>query len=76
MPRNWPRHFVIRPSGIYFQATPAMKRAGIFSEALGKEIATTGARPAVTAPALCGRLELPGLGWGPQRLASINAVFG
>ncbi len=44
MPRNWPRHFVIRPSGFYFQATPAMKRAGIFSEALGKEITAAVAR--------------------------------
>ena len=38
MPREYPRHFVIRPSGFYFQATPAMKRGGIFSEALGREI--------------------------------------
>ena len=44
MPRDWPRHFVIRPSGFYFQATPAMKRAGIFSEALGKEITAAVAR--------------------------------
>ncbi len=44
MPREWPRHFVIRPSGFYFQATPAMKRAGIFSEALGKEITAAVAR--------------------------------
>ncbi len=44
MPSDWPRHFVIRPSGIYFQATPAMKRAGIFSEALGKEITAAVAR--------------------------------
>ena len=44
MPRDWPRHFVIRPSGFYFQATPAVRRAGIFSEALGKEITASVAR--------------------------------
>ncbi len=44
MPRDYPRHFVIRPSGFYFQATPVMKRAGIFSEALGKEITAAFAR--------------------------------
>ena len=38
MPRKWPRHFVIRPSGFYFQATPAMRRGGIVSEALGKDM--------------------------------------
>ena len=38
MPRKWPRHFLVKPSGFYFQATPAMKRAGICSEALGKEM--------------------------------------
>ncbi len=44
MPRKFPRHFVIRPSGFYFQSTPAMKRAGIFSEALGKEMTAATAR--------------------------------
>jgi len=44
MPRNWPRHFVIRPSGFYFQATPTMRRSGIVSEALGKEITAAVAR--------------------------------
>lgn len=44
MPREYPRHFVIRPSGFYFQATPAMKRAGIFSEALGTEMTAAKAR--------------------------------
>ena len=44
MPRDWPRHFVIRPSGFYFQATAAMRRAGIFSEPLGKEITAAVAR--------------------------------
>ncbi len=29
MPRKWPRHFIVKPSGFYFQATSAMKRAGI-----------------------------------------------
>ncbi len=39
MPPKKTRHFVIRPpSGFYFQATPAMKRAGIFSEPLGTEM--------------------------------------
>ena len=40
MSRDWPRHFVILPSGFYYQATPAMRRAGIYSEPLGKEITT------------------------------------
>ena len=31
MPRKYPRHFVTRPSGHYFQATPAMKRAGTYT---------------------------------------------
>ena len=44
MPRDYPRHFVIRPSGFYFQATPAMRRAGIFSEALGTEMTAAVAR--------------------------------
>ena len=44
MPRKYPRHFVTRPSGHYFQATPAMKRAGIFSEALGTEMTAAKAR--------------------------------
>ncbi len=44
MPRDWPRHFVIRPSGFYFQATPTMRRSGIVSEALGKEITAAVAR--------------------------------
>ena len=44
MPRSYPRHFVTRPSGHYFQATPAMKRAGIFSEALGTEMTAAKAR--------------------------------
>ena len=44
MPRKFPRHFVTRPSGFYFQATPAMRSAGIFSESLGKEMTTAKAR--------------------------------
>ncbi len=44
MTRNFPRHFVIRPSGFYYQATPTMRRAGITSEALGKEMAAAVAR--------------------------------
>lgn len=44
MPRDWPRHFVIRRSGFYYQATPAMRRAGITSEALGKEMTAAVAR--------------------------------
>ena len=44
MPRKFPRHFVTRPSGFYFQATPAMRIAGIFSESLGKEMTTAKAR--------------------------------
>ena len=38
MPRKFPRHFVIRPSGFYFQTTPAMKRGGIVSEPLGRDM--------------------------------------
>ena len=44
MPRKWPRHFLVKPSGFYFQATPAMKRAGIVSEALGREMTAAIAR--------------------------------
>ena len=44
MPRKWPRHFIIRPSGFYFQATPAMKGAGFYSEPLGKDMAKAVAR--------------------------------
>ena len=44
MPRDWPRHFIIKRSGFYFQATPAMKRAGIFSEPLGKDMTVAVAR--------------------------------
>ena len=44
MPREYPRHFVILPSGFYFQATPAMRRAGIFSEPLGTEMTAAKAR--------------------------------
>ena len=32
------RHLVQKPSGCYYQATPAMKRAGIVSESLGKDL--------------------------------------
>lgn len=32
------RHLIAKPSGWYFQATPAMIRAGIFSEPLGKSL--------------------------------------
>ncbi len=32
------RHLVSKASGYYFQATPAMKRAGIFSEPLGADL--------------------------------------
>jgi hypothetical protein len=38
------RHLVEKPSGFYFQATPAMRRAGIFSESLGVEFAAAIAR--------------------------------
>ncbi len=34
------RHLVIKASGYYFQATPAMRAAGIFSESLGKDLET------------------------------------
>ncbi len=44
MPRKWPRHFLVKPSGFYFQATPAMKQAGITSEPLGKEMTAAIAR--------------------------------
>jgi hypothetical protein len=44
MPRKWPRHFLVKPSGFYFQAPPAMKRAGIASEPLGKEMTAAIAR--------------------------------
>ncbi len=45
MPRKKTRHLVYRPpSGFYFQATPAMRRAGIFSESLGTEMKTAKAR--------------------------------
>ncbi|MCZ6772747.1 MAG: tyrosine-type recombinase/integrase [Proteobacteria bacterium] len=44
MPRKYPRHFVTRPSGHYFQATPAMQRAGICSEPLGTEMVAAIAR--------------------------------
>jgi integrase len=44
MPRKWPRHFLVKPSGFYFQATPAMKRAGISSEPLGREMTAAIAR--------------------------------
>lgn len=32
------RHLVPKPSGYYFQATPGMRAAGIFSEALGTDL--------------------------------------
>ncbi|MEE8145150.1 MAG: tyrosine-type recombinase/integrase [Kiloniellales bacterium] len=41
------RHLVIKASGYYFQATPAMKTAGIFSESLGKDLETAVARAGV-----------------------------
>jgi len=44
VPRKWPRHFLVKPSGFYFQATPAMKRAGILSEPLGNEMTAAIAR--------------------------------
>jgi integrase len=44
MPRKWPRHFLVKPSGFYFQTTPAMKQAGITSEPLGKEMTAAIAR--------------------------------
>ena len=33
------RHLVKQPSGWYFQATPAMRALGVFSEALGTDTA-------------------------------------
>ena len=44
MARKWPRHFVVKPSGFYFQATPPMRDAGILSEALGTDIKVARAR--------------------------------
>ena len=38
------RHFVEKPSGLYFQATPAMKAAGIHSESLGRDMTAALAR--------------------------------
>ncbi len=42
--RKFPRHFVIKASGFYFQATPAMRKAGIFSESLGTDLTAAKAR--------------------------------
>lgn len=36
--RKFPRHFVVKPSGFYFQATTAMRAAGIASESLGTDL--------------------------------------
>ena len=38
------RHLVVKASGYYFQATPAMRAAGIFSEALGTDLEKAVAR--------------------------------
>ena len=38
------RYLIEKPSGYYYRATPAMKRAGIFSEALGRNLAAAIAR--------------------------------
>ena len=36
--RKFPRHFVVKASGFYYQATPAMRAAGIASESLGTDM--------------------------------------
>lgn len=42
--RKFPRHFVVKPSGFYFQATTAMRAAGIASESLGTDLLAAKAR--------------------------------
>ena len=42
--RKFPRHFVVKESGFYFQATPAMRVAGICSESLGTDMTAAKAR--------------------------------